>query len=228
MIERLIPVEATQAELYRPSRKARVLAAYMSSRDNGDICVSYSKIWEEVLDYDYPYNPRLDRGTFAVHLCHARVSLRTRGLNPQGGIFNIFQYPFLIFADCQSGETIDLPGLYDFSRMPLGKRYLAPIMAVGRVKDENIVCPSFSRGESAILLRLARHSGDIVRREVLARSLWGPSYSEKSDSGVCEVIHRLRKKLDGVEGVGIITYGGLGYALDLPPVNSTSFSEEGD
>lgn len=66
--------------------------------------------------------------------------------------------------------------------------------------------------EQAVLQALIARPGRVMSKEQLAAQVFG--LDEEASAEAIEIyIHRLRKKLDG-QGVGIVTFRGLGYLLE--------------
>ncbi len=79
-----------------------------------------------------------------------------------------------------------------------------------------------TRKEYALLALLTRNAGDIVRREVLLKQVWG--YCDGIRTRTLDVhIRRLRKKLDPFSGEYIETIFGVGYRFQPYRSRSTKF-----
>ena len=72
-----------------------------------------------------------------------------------------------------------------------------------------------TENEIEIYSLLKRSLGEIVPRGVIAEILWGDDVLEKySDWAIDQSIHRLRKKLEGLESVyEVVTKKGRGFIL---------------
>jgi len=148
-----------------------------------------------------------NKATVKTHIRNLRQKLaltnqegnRTRPAAQNLRLATIKRYSKVILCEAEKGDEVNLPGLYDFSKISEDTTaQLMPIVEAGRLKDNITVSPNFPSTEANIILILAKTPNQFISIDDLEDQLWGDERFDKGPDTINSHVSSIRSKFENL------------------------------